>query len=43
MFEGRLVEGLKKEVSWVTEKGSPCDGALVDKKLRFIANKGRAS
>jgi hypothetical protein len=38
-----VVEGLKKEVSWVTEKGGPCDGALVDRKLRFIANKGRAS
>jgi hypothetical protein len=31
------------EISWVTEKGGPCDGALVDRKLRFIANKGRAS
>jgi hypothetical protein len=37
-----VVEGLRK-VSWVTEKGGPCDGALVDRKLRFIANEGRAS
>jgi hypothetical protein len=34
VFEDRQL--WRVEISWVTEKGGPCNGALVDRKLRFI-------